>query len=377
MRNLKMKVVAIMTCICCIFIMGCSKGDIVSKDVSTPNSILDMIQGKYYISLPHESEDGSTTLGMICYFKDESIQMSFLPGNSDGSEEFIHISTEVEKDFVKYKIEENFITYRENDGSESEKPEGYFKIIKDENNKLTFKCTWLLPGELKLIDKEECTKIIYENFSFMRMEKFTSEFNKKFNLDIEGLSEISSNDDKYNSTKEKIGEEEAQRIVRKLLNEDCWETNGTTFVNAKEYYVVEDTEVGMDFRYLVDVYNKLEVFVQSADNMDKLIPFVESKPGTDIEGIINGKHDNNSENSNSDVQVSSFTIDDAIRILKENGYYQSRDNQYIKDNFIMRDIETGETMSEDENGMKYYTFLIDRTATDVYEDGSIKTAIDY
>ena len=375
MRKYKIRVIIMMICILSIFTMGCSKVGVEPKEESESNSILNMVQDKYHISLPQKSEDGSVIWGIICYFKDENINISFL-GDAGYHKKFTKVSTEIEKDYIEYEVE--FEVPKNNNDSKIEKSNGYFRIIKDENDELSLKSSWsTLNGALNLVDREECTKIIYDNFEYLEMKDVSEEFNKQFNLDIEGLKEISSNKDNENNNKEKIGSEEAQRVVRKLLNEDCWATNGTVFVNSREFYAVEETEVGADFRYLVDVYNKLEVFVQMADNMNNLIPFTESRPGTDIEGIINGEYDNSNENSNSTTQSSSFTIDDAIKILKDNGYYQSRDNQYIKDNFIMRDIETGETMSEDENGMKYYTFLIDRTATDVYENGAIKTAIDY
>ena len=371
MKKYKIKVIIMMICILSIFTIGCSKVGVEPKEESESNSILNMVQDKYHISLPQKSEDGRVIWGIICYFKDENINISFL-GDAGYHKKFTKVSTEIEKDYIEYEVE--FEVPKNNNDSEIEKSNGYFRIIKDENDELSLKSSWsTLNGELNLVDREECTKIIYDNFEYLEMKDVSEEFNKQFNLDIEGLKEISSNKDNENNNKEKIGSEEAQRVVRKLLNDDCWATNGTVFVNSKEYYAVEETEVGADFRYLVDVYDKLEVFVQMADNMNNLIPFTESRPGTDIEYIINGEYDN----SNSTTQSSSFTIDDAIKILKDNGYYQSRDNQYIKDNFIMRDIETGETMSEDENGMKYYTFLIDRTATDVYENGTIKTAIDY
>ena len=365
-----------MFCMCSLLIIGCSSVKTDSKEVNESKGILDMVQDKYYISLPEEYENGAIHYGIICYFNGEKIEMAFLPGDVNEYDQSTNISTEVKENLVKYKLETSSNTTRTPEGP-VEKSECYFEIKKDDNNKLMVNSPWTPSRELKLLGKEECTKMINDNFSFIKMEYFTEEFNKKFKLNIDGLSGNSDSDNKKNSAKEKIGAEEAQRVVRKLLNEDCWATNGIAYVNSKEYYAVEETEVGTDFRYLVDVYNKYEVFVQVSDNMSKLIPFTESKPGTDVEGIINNKDNSDSESSNSDTQSSDFGIDDAIKILKDNGYFQSRDYEYIKGTCLSRDPSTGEITSDIENGMRYYCFLIDKVATDVYEDGSIKTAIDY
>ena len=283
MRNLKRKILSIMICICTIFTIGCGKEETQLEDTSVKNNILELVQDKYFINLPSRAENGGIICGMICYFKDDTIQMSYVPGRTNEDEKFTHIDTEVGDNFIKYNIEENFLN----------NAKGYFKITKGENGELTFKCTWQSEGELKLLDREECIKVINDNFQEMRMQDFTQSFYKEFNLNIEDLKGSSNEENKESVEKEKIGAQKAQSVVRQLLNDDCWATNGTTFVNSKEYYAVEDTEIGMDFRYLVDVYDEKKVFVQSADNMNKLIPFEESR-------------------SSMNAQVESFSKEDAL-----------------------------------------------------------------
>ena len=372
MKKYKIKSIIILACMLSIFIIGCSKVGVDSKKDNEASSIPNMVQDKYYISLKQNNEDDRVILGAICYFEGRDIKISFI-GESGYYKSFTNFGTKVEDDYIEYEFE------LDNNKINDEKSNGYFRINKDKNNKLSLESTWsTLNGELNLVDREECSKIIYDNFEYLEMNDVPEEFNKEFNLDIEGLKEISSNNEEdNNNSKEKIGPQEAQRVVRKLLNEDCWATNGTVFVNSKEYYAVEETEVGTDFRYLVDVYNKLEVFVQVANDMNNLIPFEESKPGKDIESIINGEDNNTDENNNSTNQSSSFTIEDAIKILRDEGYYKGRDDDYIKGDCVSRDIETGKFISDVKDGMRYYAFLVDRTATSVFENGQIKTAIDY
>lgn len=75
-------------------------------------------------------------------------------------------------------------------------------------------------------------------------------------------------------------------------------------------------------------------------------------------------------------KVKGFTVYDAIDILQDNGYFLGRDYEYVKGNCLSRDISTGEIICEENQGIKYYSFWIDHTATNVLENGSIFTAID-
>lgn len=194
MKKMKLKLMLFTICISAMFVIGCSNNQDGDKDTSINNSILDIVQDKYYINLPKEKEDGSTILGMICYFNDERVELSFLPIDDFNNDEFKYVSTEIGEDFVKYNIEEDFITYTAEDGSEAQRPEGYFKITKDENNNLTLESPWLSTSNFNLIDKEECTKIINDKFSLIKVEDFIEEFNQKFNLKIEALVDVSNND---------------------------------------------------------------------------------------------------------------------------------------------------------------------------------------
>lgn len=220
MGKSKLKTILFAICVSVIFVTGCNnKNEKIYENISVNSSILDKVQDKYYICLPKEKEDGSTALGMICYFNDEKIELSFLPNDNFNEKVFKQISSEIEENFIKYNIEENFITYKKEDGSESQKPEGYFKIIRDENDNLTLESTWLSSRKLNLIDKEECSKIISDNLSSLKIENFIEEFNQKFKLDIKKLEETSNDDNINNNLDTEIVEFTKEKALEYLINQ--------------------------------------------------------------------------------------------------------------------------------------------------------------
>lgn len=341
MKKFKNILITIMLITISTIVIGCNKEPKEAlKDSNVTQNILEVVKDKYYIDILTEEDNEVNPLAMIYYFKDDEIIIENLANNGEKISKFEHINTEIKDNSIKYTIEEIY---------DGEKMKSYAKFILYDN-KLQFESTWSKLKEIKLLHKEECEKIIIKSF-----DNLTEEFSKKFNLEI---GELDKNLIDNTETQEKIGDQSAESLVRQLLNDDNWATNGIVVIDSKEYYAVEESSVGADFRYLVDVYTA-EVFVEIADKMGTLIPFEESK-----------------SNNNKINQISEFTVEDAIDILQANGYFSGRDYEYVKGNCLSRDISTNEIICEENKGIKYYSFWIDHVATDVLENGSILTAVD-
>lgn len=227
MRKIKTKLLIGLIAILSMSAVGCSdaKSEESKETISQSNSkekMVDIVDGKYFATMPYKDEKGDKVCGYVAYFEDGKMNLNIIPHFGDKIK-YENKSTNITDDSIEYIIEET---------NKGEKSSRIFKILREQNNKLEYCWTSTVPTSLDLINKDEFEKIISEHYPELYLDEYVQEFSDVYKVDLAGIAGSQSSEDQVSANSNQS--QEVTTTETESVSQSSYSTKEAAMARAKE-----------------------------------------------------------------------------------------------------------------------------------------------